>query len=115
MENGSGASRPSVLRLLENVCFSVRLRLSIHPDVDRPTMCIPSEEDLSVDLQAGRRERVVCTTTSRHSFTRSIRREFAPTAVVNEDRRGPRQHIVRVLRGTPLPAFIQVKRGLLVR
>ena len=36
-------------------------------------------------------------------------------AVVNEDRRGPRQHIVRVLRGTPLPAFSLVKRGLLVR
>jgi hypothetical protein len=34
---------------------------------------------------------------------------------VNQDRRGPRQHIVRVLRGTALPAFPQFKRCLLVR
>jgi hypothetical protein len=36
------------------------------------------------------------------------------TAVMDEDRSGARQHIVRVLRVTPLPAFMQVKRGLLV-
>jgi hypothetical protein len=30
------------------------------------------------------------------------------TAIVNEDRFAPRQHIVRVLRGTPLPASSQV-------
>jgi hypothetical protein len=35
--------------------------------------------------------------------------------IVNQDRHDPGEHIVRVLAGTPLPAFSQVKHGLLVR
>ncbi|MEV7087621.1 hypothetical protein AB0O07_17245 [Streptomyces sp. NPDC093085] len=41
MENCSGAGRPGILRLLKHIGFSMGLRLSIHPNINRTTVRVP--------------------------------------------------------------------------
>ncbi|MFF2515397.1 hypothetical protein [Streptomyces sp. NPDC058086] len=53
----------------------------------------------------------------RRAISRTFRAVIIPqfgADIVYENWRISRQHIVRVLRGTPLPAFMQVKHGLLI-
>lgn len=65
----------------------------------RPTSCSWTADRMDAPL--AQRQESAWQDLSRHSYRRGLAR--------------PRQHIVSVLRDTPLPALMQVKRSLLAR